>query len=163
MLLFLRQNCTQNVTCFCVHSNNEVLLILTTLPSFPLPLTPPSSSHPLPLPLTPSLFLSPSSSHLSLFLSPPPSFSPPLPIPLTPSLSTLFSVVLCHHIDTYHLRGGASTPRYSYTLKPSHPLCHHFQPPLTRPCKYGLALSLNSHAPSFRQFFKMVTAWSMRG
>ena len=62
------------------------------------------------------------------------------------------SVVLCHHIDTSHLRDGASMPRYSYTLKPSHPLCHHFQP-LTPPHKYGLASFLNSHAPSFRQFF----------
>ena len=69
-------------------------------------------------------------------LWPPPSSSHPLPLPLTPSLSALFSVVLCHHIDTSHLRGGASTPRYSCTLKPSHPLCHHFQPPLTPPYKY---------------------------
>lgn len=28
------------------------------------------------------------------------------------SLSALFSVVLCHHIDTSHLRDGASMPRY---------------------------------------------------
>ena len=94
-----------------------------------------------------------------LLISDHPSF---LPSSSHPSLSALFSVVLCHHIDTSHHRDGASTPRYGCTLRPSHPLCHLFQP-LTPPHKYGLVSFLNSHALSFCQFFmrgwEQVVVW----